>query len=309
MSIITISRRKIVLFGQNGVMNQFPTLSLHQFDENGIEHELYVNTFSNHIEKHHTHVLVPHRHDFYVTVFFTQGSGFHEIDFQRYEINPGNVFFLQPGQIHHWEFSPDTEGFVLLHSRYFFELNIRSMSLDRFPFFFSRHNTPYMQISDTEEIFANQFDQLLREFEGKQSHKHIKSAALACALYIDFSRIYEAQYVSSLKESNHYAVKFRAFEQLLEHYYATEKSVEFYAEKLNISSRHLNRICREVAGNTFSHMITERVMLEARHLLTSGEMNLSQVALSLGYEEYSYFSKLFKHYTGMNARDFKATYQ
>lgn len=289
-------------------MDQFPTLSLHQFDENGVEHELYVNSFSNHIAKHHTHVLVPHRHDFYVTVFFTSGSGFHEIDFQRYEIAPGSVFFMQPGQIHHWEFTPETDGFVLLHSRYFFELNIRSISLDRFPFFFSKLNIPYMHISDMDENFADQFCQLLLEFEGKQSHKHIKSAALACALYIDFSRIYESKYASSLKESNHYAVKFRAFEQLIEEFYATEKSVEFYAEKLNISSRHLNRICREVAGNTFSHIITERVMLEAKHLLTSSEMNQTQVALSLGYEEYSYFSKLFRQYTGMNARSFKARY-
>src|SRR5690349_18695422 len=97
-------------------MSTFPTLSIHQFDEHGTEYELYVNTFSEHLQKHHAHILLPHKHDFYLSVLFTKGAGFHEIDFRRFEVQRGSVFFLHPGQTHYWEFTEPTEGIVFFHS-------------------------------------------------------------------------------------------------------------------------------------------------------------------------------------------------
>lgn len=289
-------------------MGKFPILSLHQLDEEGKEHELYVNTFSEHIARHHAHVLVPHRHDFYVTVVFTEGSGFHEIDFQRYSIEPGAVFFMQPGQIHHWEFSPETEGYVLLHSRSFFELNIRSMSLDKLPFFSSKLNSPKLQISDKDKGNNAILPDLMGEFEGRKLFKYSRMAMLVCELYINLARLYAEERPHLVQQNPLYSGKFRELEKTIDVHFVQEKGVEFYAEKLNMSSRHLNRICRQVAGKTFSRIITERIMLEARHLLSSTDLSFNEIARQLGYEEYSYFSKLFKQYCGVNLRDFKVRY-
>ena len=41
----------------------------------------------------HFAVQYPHRHDFYEVLFLTQGSGFHIIDENQYEIKPPCVFF------------------------------------------------------------------------------------------------------------------------------------------------------------------------------------------------------------------------
>lgn len=289
-------------------MNQetvnFPTLSLHQFDERGEKHDFYINTFSDHIRRHHAHVLVPHRHDFYVMVIFTSGSGFHDIDFKRHSIEKGAIFFMQPGQLHHWEFSEDTEGFVVLHSRLFFENHVRGLSLEQFSFFQSKRNIPKLNISDT--IFGN-FPKLLDEFRSQKLFKHPKSAILLCELYIDFARLYSECYPNLLSNSTPYSVKFRELESVIDTFYKEQKGVEFYADKLNISSRHLNRICKQVADKTFTQILTERVMLEARHLLTSTQLTFTEIALQLGYQEYSYFSKVFKEYCGMNLRDFRNT--
>ncbi len=289
-------------------MNRFPTLSLNQFDEHGTAHEIYVNTFSDHILKHHTHVLVPHRHDFYVTVFFTSGSGFHEIDFRRYSIESGAVFFMQPGQIHHWEFSRETEGFVILHSRSFFELNIRGVSLEKFPFFSSKLNISKLYISDSRKSNIATLQNLLEEFEGQRLFRHIKMAALVSELYIDLARLYVENHPKFIQQNTLYSNKFRELEAMIDRYFIKEKGVEFYAEKLNISSRHLNRICQDVANKTFTQLLTERVMLEARHLLSSSELNFNEIARQLGYEEYSYFSKLFKQYCGSTPKAFREGY-
>lgn len=289
-------------------MNSFPTLSIHQFDEQGVAHECYINSFSDHIARHHAHVLVPHRHDFYVTVYFIHGSGFHEIDFQRYAIQPGALFFMQPGQLHHWEFTPETEGFVLLHSRNFFDLNFRNFSPDRLPFFFSKRNSPLVQLQFSDTELQQSFQQLQDEYEGALSHKHAKIAALVRSLYIDLARIYETIYTAPLEESDHYAVKFRELETLIDTHYLTQKSAGFYADALSMSTRHVNRICQQVSGKTFSQVLTERTMLEAKHLLVSTDRSFNAIAFALGYEEYAYFSRLFKQYCGTTPKAFRSGY-
>lgn len=43
-----------------------------------------------------------HRHNCYIIMFITQGSGQHIIDGTVYDICPHSVFFIMPGQIHYY---------------------------------------------------------------------------------------------------------------------------------------------------------------------------------------------------------------
>ena len=43
---------------------------------------------------------LPQRHNFYTIIWVMSGSGSHLVDFTRYEISPGRLFFLSPGQVH-----------------------------------------------------------------------------------------------------------------------------------------------------------------------------------------------------------------
>ena len=45
----------------------------------------------------------PHVHAFYEILWFQQGEGIHTVDFTDYEVKPGTIFFLTPGQIHHFD--------------------------------------------------------------------------------------------------------------------------------------------------------------------------------------------------------------
>jgi AraC-like DNA-binding protein len=182
------------------------------------------------------------------------------------------------------------------------------MSLDKLPFFSSKLNSPKLQISDKDKGNNAILPDLMGEFEGRKLFKYSRMAMLVCELYINLARLYEEERPHLVQQNPLYSGKFRELEKTIDVHFVREKGVEFYAEKLNMSSRHLNRICRQVAGKTFSRIITERIMLEARHLLSSTDLSFNEIARQLGYEEYSYFSKLFKQYCGVNLRDFKVRY-
>ena len=95
------------------------------------------------------------------------------------------------------------------------------------------------------------------------------------------------------------------FETLLETHFHDEKSPSFYAERLHITLKHLNRICREMLGKTATEVIAGRVLLEIKRLLADRKLSVNKIADTLGFEDYSYFSRFFKKQTGQSPSDFR----
>ena len=106
----------------------------------------YANYLNPHVKTHHFTEL-PHKHDFYLVVLITQGTGTHEVDFKSYDVEPGIMFMLKPGQMHFWKFSDDIDGFVFFHDATFFDEGYSAMSIREFDFFSSMQNEPVVYLS------------------------------------------------------------------------------------------------------------------------------------------------------------------
>ena len=89
---------------------------------------------------------------------------------------------------------------------------------------------------------------------------------------------------------------------LLASYYDKERSVRFYAEKLNLTSNYLSGIIKDYTGKTASEWIEEYVILEAKALLKFSGLNIQQVAYELNFPSQSMFGKYFKKQTGMSPK-------
>ncbi len=111
-----------------------PVYQIQNFKEtSGHHHHFYLNDLKAHLQEH-SFIQKPHKHDFYILIFFTQGSGTHTIDFQIYPVEPDSVFFLSPGQVHAWQLSANTEGFVIFSARNFMRWGIHKKNFCSFPF-------------------------------------------------------------------------------------------------------------------------------------------------------------------------------
>jgi AraC-like DNA-binding protein len=243
-------------------------------------------------------------------VFFTSGTGIHEIDFVRYEVRPGNVYTLNPGQIHHWILSEDTEGFIFFHSVDFsLTANLQGGGFhpEVFPFFYSKQNKPeiILQAQMQREI-AQLCEGLLQESRINEIFKRSKQHALVTLVYIALQRAYDP--IGVKVSSGGYGSLLQRFERLVDKNFKDVKSPAAYAELLNITPKHLNRVSNEILDKTATEIITERVLLEAKKLLVSGNYNISEVANELGYIDYSYFTRLFKKNLGLSPREFMQTY-
>lgn len=283
-------------------MKRYPIYNIQRFNCNSVNSNLYINTFKNHLVDH-SFVEESHRHNSYVLFFFTKGSGTHEIDFNVFAIQPGSMFFLQPGQIHRWELSDDVEGFVIFYSQEMYNLYFGQKTVEDYPFYFSVDNKPEIIFDATEsKAILPYFEILILESQANQLLKQHKILNLLDIIHIEIARKYSER---NFHETHSYNLKIKNFGVVLEDNFKSEKAPSFYAAQLNISLKHLNRICNEILQKTTTDIITERIILEAKRMLMDRKFTINEIATELGYTDYSYFTRLFKKQTTITPTNFR----
>ena len=97
--------------------------------------------------------------------------------------------------------------------------------------------------------------------------------------------------------------------QLIENHVSSEKQVKYYAESLNLTTFQLNSILKSTLGKTCLQLLNEQLILESKRNLLATTKQIKEIALALGHEDPSYFSRFFKKHTGYTPEDFRQTHQ
>ncbi|WP_294223297.1 AraC family transcriptional regulator [uncultured Chryseobacterium sp.] len=292
-------------------MNSISVLHINLFQAGKGISDFYFNRMREHLVLGHRHIEKPHRHDFYATILFTGGSGVHEIDFHQYEVSPGSLFFMSPGQVHSWELSDDIDGYIFFCSQDFYELHYVHQKLKGFPFFGSVSFPRKLQLDETE---LGAYIPLFKILEGEYLMPQFMNEALILSLmsqlFIRSSRLFSRKLEDEYPVLNaSYFRHYQDFENFIEEHLTKQKSIAFYASLLNISPKHLNRITRTVVQKTATQVIMERVVLEAKRMLMYLDDSLVDIAFRLGYEEYSYFVRVFRKTSGLTPTQFIKLYK
>lgn len=57
----------------------------------------------------------PHKHDeYFELIFLKEGEGFHTIEEEKFIVSTPEFYFLEPGQLHFWQFTSIPKGFVII---------------------------------------------------------------------------------------------------------------------------------------------------------------------------------------------------
>lgn len=84
-----------------------------------------------------------------------------------------------------------------------------------------------------------------------------------------------------------------------------ERGVQFFADALFVSSRHLSKVVKQVTGKTRSELINAAVIREAKILLSAKSTNVTHVAALLQFSDPSSFGKYFKRYAGLSPSEYR----
>jgi AraC-like DNA-binding protein len=92
---------------------------------------------------------------------------------------------------------------------------------------------------------------------------------------------------------------------LLQQYHTQERSLAFYADKLNLSIKSLSTKVQSKMNSSLGQLIRLELINTAKLMLLDGE-STAAISRQLGFEEPNHFSSFFKHYSGNSPTDFKS---
>ena len=98
---------------------------------------------------------------------------------------------------------------------------------------------------------------------------------------------------------------FKQLIHLLHEHYKVERSVEFYASKMNLTPKHLSRVVRTYSGKSVHQWIDEFVVLEIKNLLKYSDMSIQQISYELNFPNPSFMGQYFKRITGKTPGDYR----
>lgn len=244
----------------------------------------------------------PHIHDFEELIVGMKGKLEHFVDFKSNTIEAPLVSFIAKGKAHRIVTKLQNGNFDMWVLRFKSEF----ISETIFQLYNSFHNnanqvlqtgTCFTRLSTICEIINQEMNDSTPDLS---IVRHLLSAL--------FIMIESERKKLTENENSNNSIKnetFINFLKILEDNFRRPLGVEFYAEKLFMSSRNLNLICQKIMNQSVSEIIETRKLTEAKNLLASTNKSISEIGFELGYNEKSYFSNVFKKKSGQTPTEFR----
>ena len=254
----------------------------------------------------HQWTIPPHRHEtLHQFQLLERGAARASLDGTVVELRAPTLLVVAAGTVHGFHYAPDSAGHqvtvptaelraALADAPALREQLARSFVLDSAALVApAREEAASTQATDASQWML----QLAREFNGRSPGRAeaLRAQALLLALWC------LRRAAPALQHSPRTAVRdtlVQRFRTLVDQHYRTQRPLRFYTEALDVSADHLSRACRNVAGCSALDLLHERLLLEARRLLTHTDLAVSRIAGELGFDDAAYFSRLFARKVG-----------
>lgn len=92
---------------------------------------------------------------------------------------------------------------------------------------------------------------------------------------------------------------------LVREHHKEQHQLSFYAEKMRLSVKTLQKKTKAKLGDSLGHLIRQELINSSKQLLGQ-DAPVKEAAQALGFEEPNHFTSFFKRYTGVNPSSFKS---
>jgi AraC-like DNA-binding protein len=248
----------------------------------------------------------PHFHDFEELIVGITGKLEHFVDFKSGTVEAPMISFIAKGKVHQIVTKLQNGNFDMWVLRFKSEFIAETI----FQLYSSFHNNAN-QVLQTGACFTR-LGTICEIISQEMKHsspdlsivRHMLSA-LFIMIESERKKLPESENVDNSIQNE----TFINFLKILEDNFRRPLGVEFYAEKLFMSSRNLNLICQKIMNQSVSELIEIRKLTEAKNLLASTNKSISEIGFELGYNEKSYFSNVFKKKSGQTPSEFREEMQ
>jgi AraC-like DNA-binding protein len=242
---------------------------------------------------------MPHRHAYHEIIWVRRGTASHLLDGEAIEFPTHTVLVVPKGRIHRFKPSADCLGSVI-RFREEFLLNSSFLIFSQF----AGHTVLQLNREQASgiEFYFSLFCSEQRQGDpyNLQALRYLLAAFTA---KLEELRLLQAQMIP--RDFTRTQCIWNRFSSIIELKFKTEHKVSFYASELGVAPRKLGEIVRLYTGKYVSEVIDERLITEAKRMILFSDRTIKEIAYELGFDEHSYFTKVFKKLTGKTPVEFK----
>jgi len=249
--------------------------------------------------------------DFYMIGFKKLKSGVILYGRTKYDHDCGSIMFVKPRQVIEMKnLHLEEDGFLIFIHEDFFNGHSLHNDIKKYHYFDYETNEA-LHVSPKEE--ATVWD-LYRKIEIEYNNNQDEYSREIILANIDTllkysQRFYKRQFINRAELSGKTVSRFISeMDEYVSNGFLTSKglpSVQYMAEKLNISPGYLTDVLKQESGKTALEHIHIYLISEAKNQLVSENKTVSEIAYALGFDNLSYFSRLFKKEVGTTPILFK----
>jgi len=244
----------------------------------------------------------------FIKVVFVKAGGHAVIDFKEYQLDQDALFFVNAGQYH--QFDDNCSGTMLYYNRDFYciEIHDKEVACDRVLF----HNVYEIPVvwmdGGTSKSMQSLFNEIKTELDNDDSSMEEMLRILLKQIIIKSTRIWKQEHLVNTDEARQEVEFSRSFSQMVEWNYTKHHTVAEYADMLNISPKALNKRITRYSNTTPNDIIKNRIILEAKRLLVHTSLSVKEIGYKLGYDDPSYFIRLFSKQAKASPQSFRTQY-
>lgn len=259
--------------------------------------------------------------DFYTIALKRHTSDRFKYGQDQYEKQDGVMFFIAPGQVYGPLKSEASEtkqrtmsGWALyIHPDFLWNTPL-AKNIKKYEYFDYSVNEALYLTEKEEQIIISMMQQIQSEYYANTDNFSQDIIIGMIEVLLNYAnRYYHRQFLTHKKE-NHQILD--RLEKILTQYFNSPDlvinglpSVQFVAERLNISPNYLSTLLKVLTGCNTQQHIQNKMIEKAKEIISTTELSVSEISYELGFEHPQSFSRLFKSKTGLSPLSFRQSFQ
>ena len=254
------------------------------------------------------HEVPNHWHEDMEIIYIKKGSGIVSLDLEEFPVHAGDLVIVLPGQLHGIRESlPDKMEYenIIFSTTMFIPKISDSVDTEFFmPLLsgrltFLHHVTPDLGYYGELAHCLDEADRICTTFP-----KGYKLALKGC-LYQFFYVLYSNADEGPKSGKNTSLARIKDILKYVETHYQQEITIDEIAEVAGFSSSHFMKFFKKEMGTSFIDYLNQYRLSMATRLLLSSDSNILEIAEECGYDNLSYFTRLFKKRYGITPGDYR----
>jgi len=175
----------------------------------------------------------------------------------------------------------------------------------------SLNHNPVIPLSEEHAVrILDDFHRLRERMENRQAmfYREMMGSLCLTMMYDIFESHSQRDITSEQSDRTGYIVK-SLMELLSTGVSSTERSVNYYAESLNVSPKYLSATIKRLTGHSVTSYIDRATVPILKNFLEDERLSLTQIAERMNFASLSYFSRYCTKHLGMSPSDYRRSHQ